>query len=68
LAESGAEAVEHVVIVTIDGVDVACLVDAYVDELVPVADCRVGVDINRVVGEADAAVDGYCYPDRVRAA
>src|SRR5207253_5962349 len=67
LSEGGAEAIVHDVVVGIDEVDVASLVDADVDELVSVAYCRVGIDVDWIVGEALSTVDRDCYPDSVGA-
>src|SRR5205807_9815496 len=63
-----ADAVVHVMVVSIDKVDVAGLVDADVDELVSVAYRRVRIDVYRIVGEAEATVDRDSDPDRMGAA
>src|SRR5207244_11941686 len=67
LAECRAEAVVHVVVVGVDEVDVAGLVDADVDELVSVSDCGVRIDVDWIVSEAEPSVDGDCDPDGVGA-
>ncbi len=56
-------AIVDVVVVTVDGVDVACIVNAHVDELVTVADLVVGVGIHLVIGEGLSSISRNAHPD-----
>src|SRR5207302_10938663 len=59
------ETVGEVVVVGEDDVDVACLVDADVDELVAVGDAGAGIDVDGVVCEGQASIGGDGEPDGV---
>src|SRR2546425_3964370 len=62
------EAVVEVVVVGEHNVNVSCKINADIDELVSVGDRRVRVDVHSMVSECQAAICGYCKPDRVEAA
>src|SRR3989440_2168590 len=59
------ETVVEVVVVGEDDVDVACLVDADVDELVTVGDTGARIDVDGVVCEGQASIGGDGQPDPV---
>ena len=55
-------------VVIVDKVDAASLVDANVDELVSIAYRDIRFDVDLIVGEADSSIYADCYPDDVSAA
>src|SRR5439155_8638654 len=59
------ETVVEIVVVSEDDVDVACLVDTDVDELVTVGDAGAGIDVDGVVCEGQASIGGDGQPDSV---
>ena len=59
------ETVVEVVVVGEDDVDVACVVDADVDELVTVGDTGARIDVDGVVCEGQASIGGDGQPDGV---
>ena len=61
----GRIAVGYIVVVRVDGIHVACLVDAHVYELVPVAHIPVRVVIHDLIGEGFASISGNSHVDNV---
>src|SRR5205085_10245969 len=59
------ERVVDVVVVGVDGIDVAGAVDGDVNELMPIADRWIRVDVDRIVGEGQSAVGGDGHVDAV---
>ena len=57
-----------VVIVTINGIDVASFVNAYIHKLVAITDLVVGIVEHNMVGEGFATISGNCHPYSVVAA
>ena len=68
LSEGLGEAVEDVVVVAVNHVDISSDVNAHVDELVAIVKAGVRVVVHYVVSESQTSIGGYGYPNCVNMA
>src|SRR5438105_4909496 len=59
----GGVAVKEVVVVTVDRIDVASLVNTHIDELMSIADSVRRVIVDDVICEGLTTIGGDCHPD-----